>query len=389
MSVIAMFTSAKMEKEEQPRGATLLLQYVNKHEFDYKIMPGDFLPGKYNFEFINMTDSAGNQHSLEDSDYFDRGYYFEIAGNSQADTTAPQLLGLKIYPEIAKPGDNVTIEAKVLEKSSLLALYSLIANLDGVENYVLQLGDWTINRNKDTFDCKAIFKIPESASNETWQIEILEILDNYFNLSYLMYSQDSILGSFQVTGGQTYPNRPPTWIIKNINLTVDAGKSLKYVIPNYIVSDIDGDQLSFSATTDKGNKLPAWIDFAANNLSLTLNPTNDNKGENKIFIYATDPKGLIDSLEVDITVNYIQQVIEVAVLQDTKINIYPNPAIEFITIECPFLIKSIKLYDLNGRVVYNEIGNVNTINVSGINKGIYILKAETDKMTIIEKIIKE
>jgi uncharacterized protein (TIGR02145 family) len=65
---------------------------------------------------------------------------------------------------------------------------------------------------------------------------------------------------------------------------------------------------------------------------------------------------------------------------------YPNPAKDFITLEYPYDIKSIELIDLNGRVVYLQSGNKNIIEVSDINRGIYILKVETGKTTIIRKV---
>jgi len=60
-----------------------------------------------------------------------------------------------------------------------------------------------------------------------------------------------------------------------------------------------------------------------------------------------------------------------------------------LNIDCPYSIGSITLYDYNGKTIYHTLENRNIINVSAISKGIYILKVETDKASLIEKVVIE
>jgi hypothetical protein len=383
--VSSFFLTGEIFDYLKPSGLLLLPEYLNDKEYVCKFAPGTILPGKYNFYSLSLQDSALN---VKDSTYSDTGYYFVVKGDIKIDNTAPALLETTINPDTVKPGEKISIEFKVLEKESpIIYLFATISDPTGTENFVLQLKDWDIIKNQDTFICKANFVIPNDAKNGKWEIKEIGIYDLYFNITDLAYNTDYTSGSFEVVDGQQIPNRPPTWIIQNINLTVDAEKSLKYTIPNYIISDFDGNPLSFSAIMGDGSKLPLWIDFSSDKLSLTFNPANVNKGESTIYIFATDPNGLKDSLEVNVLVNEVNH-IKVSSVQGGEIKIYPNPVTEIITLKSPYLIKSIELYDLNGRVVFKQIGNNNVINVSGLNKGIYILKAETDKRTIIDKVIK-
>ena len=74
--------------------------------------------------------------------------------------------------------------------------------------------------------------------------------------------------------------------------------------------------------------------------------------------------------------------------KDTSINVSPNPTNGNININSNFNIKSIALYDLQGRVL-QTILNANKLDISEKANGIYYLKITTEKGSKIEKIIKE
>ena len=56
-------------------------------------------------------------------------------------------------------------------------------------------------------------------------------------------------------------------------------------------------------------------------------------------------------------------------------NVYPNPAREFVTITAQESIQSLEVYDAYGRIVYTQtnLGNVHTIDTSLLAKGMYHL----------------
>ncbi len=72
-----------------------------------------------------------------------------------------------------------------------------------------------------------------------------------------------------------------------------------------------------------------------------------------------------------------------------SIQIAPNPIIDVLTIQADNnqKILSVSLSDLNGRIVLKSIEG-NTINVSSLQKGIYLATITTDKGTYSKKIIK-
>lgn len=79
---------------------------------------------------------------------------------------------------------------------------------------------------------------------------------------------------------------------------------------------------------------------------------------------------------------------------DTNFIVYPNPASEFISISNSknILVKTIKIVDLNGRVVkqldYNNVTNIQ-INVSELTSGVYFMTINSDQGTTTKKIVKK
>jgi Secretion system C-terminal sorting domain len=72
-----------------------------------------------------------------------------------------------------------------------------------------------------------------------------------------------------------------------------------------------------------------------------------------------------------------------------KIKIYPNPTNSIININSDYNIKSIEVYDIQGRILETVLGNTKTLDISSKENGIYFLKITTEKGSKIEKIIKE
>ena len=58
-------------------------------------------------------------------------------------------------------------------------------------------------------------------------------------------------------------------------------------------------------------------------------------------------------------------------------NVYPNPANDVINIQTENSIKNVAIYNILGKLVYTN--NVETVNVSNLDAGIYLIKVETEK----------
>ena len=74
---------------------------------------------------------------------------------------------------------------------------------------------------------------------------------------------------------------------------------------------------------------------------------------------------------------------------DSTINVYPNPTTSKITINSDFDLKSIQVYDVQGRILETLIGNSKILDISNKANGVYFLKITTNKGSKIEKLIKK
>ncbi len=75
---------------------------------------------------------------------------------------------------------------------------------------------------------------------------------------------------------------------------------------------------------------------------------------------------------------------------DGSISVYPNPTYGIVSINCKNTIKSIELYDVQGRILQTDIvdGNETTIDISNQSNGVYFIRIISDKGIKVEKIVR-
>jgi hypothetical protein len=76
---------------------------------------------------------------------------------------------------------------------------------------------------------------------------------------------------------------------------------------------------------------------------------------------------------------------------DDSVMVYPNPTKNTINIECKNSIKTIQLYDVQGRLLQTKLvdGLQTSIDISEKSKGIYFLKITSNNGSKVEKVVKE
>jgi len=76
---------------------------------------------------------------------------------------------------------------------------------------------------------------------------------------------------------------------------------------------------------------------------------------------------------------------------NASVSIYPNPVKDKFTISSEDKIKSVELFDMSGKLIrtmlVNDRSSIQDIN--SLNNGIYIIRIQTDKGTVVQKIIKQ
>lgn len=81
-------------------------------------------------------------------------------------------------------------------------------------------------------------------------------------------------------------------------------------------------------------------------------------------------------------------VIDNFVLNDA-VKMYPNPVRNFLTIHSEFPVTRVQIYSLVGDLVKDERGNVDRINMSSLNSGIYMIKIFSNRHFVTKKLIKK
>lgn len=94
----------------------------------------------------------------------------------------------------------------------------------------------------------------------------------------------------------------------------------------------------------------------------------------------------IDNVKLEQTVSYTN-----AISANMDIDIFPNPTVDFININTENSIKEVSIFDCNGKNVYHNIPNNNTlkVNTSDLSKGVYCVRiVDANNKISNKKIIK-
>lgn len=107
--------------------------------------------------------------------------------------------------------------------------------------------------------------------------------------------------------------------------------------------------------------------------------------ENQADIYFDFNAPVITNLE---ETEFVTTLSIAEVTSNSKVNIYPNPATNFISIYSENSVEKLSIYNLNGQKLMS-ITQSNSLNISGLSNGIYLLQIQTEHNNITRKIIKK
>lgn len=149
-----------------------------------------------------------------------------------------------------------------------------------------------------------------------------------------------------------------------------------------------------------GPDAPSTIEIEVDSagLGLTNNPDFSEIVSDTQISITKSTKGwkLIFSMEQDMTrVIKIQRnasplaVVENQIYKDNDVIVYPNPTKSIVNLKSSHEIKSIELCDLSGKLIMKTINPKNSVDISSVQKGIYLLKISLDNGIIVKKISKE
>ena len=161
-------------------------------------------------------------------------------------------------------------------------------------------------------------------------------------------------------------------------------QAFQYKLNN--LSFIDDNTLTYSAMLGTDEDLPSWLSFDAPQLTFSGTPISTDTLEIKLI--AEDEFG--ESISGSFFI-FIKESINTGLTQiDSNIKIYPNPVDKLLQIHHPDLHQKnvdYSISDLNGRNLQSGKLACNSIDVSPLNAGIYLIKLHSKNETISKKIV--
>lgn len=125
---------------------------------------------------------------------------------------------------------------------------------------------------------------------------------------------------------------------------------------------VDGENVTGDITIANTGGWQTWKTVTAKNIKI-------NKGEHILRLVFKTGNTNINYLNIKV---YVPT--EIATVKNTELEVFPNPAENYITLKSLDRKNNIEIYDSNGRLVLKD-SNANNINISNLAKGIYHIKA--------------
>ncbi|MUU79325.1 T9SS type A sorting domain-containing protein [Winogradskyella endarachnes] len=165
-----------------------------------------------------------------------------------------------------------------------------------------------------------------------------------------------------------YKDFQPGTTIEGLDLDT-FGSSLTFSNLDFVTTD-DLATINMASDTPSAAFTSAQAEIISEQLSGSGSTETHFYSWTAYFYSETGTLGLEDELELD------------------RIAIYPNPALNNINVRSQSPIESLKLYNISGQLIL-ENRNSNTINVSELTNGIYLLEVVSGSTKMIERIIKK
>jgi len=219
------------------------------------------------------------------------------------------------------------------------------------------------------------------------------IIETTVNIDPIYNQSESVSvcsgGSYTFSDGTTQ-NNITSQVIYNSNLqTVNAGCDSIIVTTVNVFSVID------TTTSTNGNVITVnqtgatyqWLD-CNNAYALIIGATSQTYTAIANGNYAVEVTTNSSCVDTSACVT-IASVGLSENKSSNKLSIYPNPATTHLTIDVAAQIESIRIIDLNGKIVKEETQNTRVVAINNLPKGLYFLQVKTDKGLANSKFIKE
>lgn len=235
--------------------------------------------------------------------------------------------------------------------------------------------------------------------------------DNFFNLNQIVVNALDPNNKICLEGRTILVQRIGDYLHYNINFeNIGTADAVNVVVKDIIDTsklDINSFQLLYASDTLQTKVDNSKIEFIFKNINLLSPATHPIGGHgNVLFKIKTLPTlHLGDEVvnNANIYFDYNAPILtndarttfgtlsNSVFIKDNSVVVYPNPATSKINIKADNAIKSIEIYDVQGRIleIISGESKESLIDLSNKSNGVYFLKISTNKGSKIEKVVKE
>jgi len=310
---------------------------------------------------VMMNDFVGLEDNSDGGDYYDdesRYLIFDV----YTDIT---LVSVKVY------ANSYSVRTFVLKNESGATIYQTNKNFGAGEQTVTL--NWNITPGNN-------YQIKIDSSNpDLWR--------NNTGVSF-PYTIPNVISITNSQAGSNY-----YYFFYNWEVSYASSCTSQMTAVNAIVNPMPSSSFTFNQNYNNINFVNSsqnatsylW-DFDDSNTSTDINPahTYTTVGDFIVTLTATNSCG--NNITTD-TVNIT--VVNIDEITNNTVNVYPNPANNYIRITSENSFNSISINSIDGKEIAHYNSNSGIIDVSNIEKGVYILKINAEHKNIIKRIIIE
>lgn len=255
-------------------------------------------------------------------------------------------------------------------------------NLDIWISYRNQNGSWTnpknvgeiINSGSDAILCPTVTpdgkymfftKLTHSSSTGNIYWVSTEFVDSLKNANFVPYVKTEI------------PDQ-----------TGEVGIPFNFNLPaNTFIDDDGNNTLTYRVELTNGNPLPEWVTYNEISQAFSVEPTVTETLNIRVSVTDSEDAVVFDDFNI-----IINPITNIKTQKQTEVLISPNPAkneLRISTTNSSLQINTYQLTNINGKVARQSRLESETIDISGLPKGIFILNLHTNEGIISKKVVVE
>jgi len=229
--------------------------------------------------------------------------------------------------------------------------------------------------------------------------------DNIFTLDQIVVGSYDPNDKICLEGDAVVPEQIGEYLHYNINFENTGTAEATFVVVKDVIDetmfDLSSLQVIYASHSMQTKTTQNKVEFTFDNINLEPegkgNIVFKIKTNNALEVndFVSNKADIFFDYNFPIETNFANTTFQTLSIEeyevDNSISVIPNPVINVTTIKAKSNIKSIELYDMQGRIVQTKIVNTNILNfdMSLLSNGVYFLKIKTENGTNIEKMIKK